>query len=193
MPREKKFDVDAALVKAGEVFWANGYEATSMRDLLAAMGIQKGSFYDTYGSKRSVYLDALQQYAASRFARFAELAEGKSPREALETLIVAVRDECISIEGHRGCMVINCALELAHTDTAAQRVVQQAFETHEQAFADLIRAGQAAGEVSTELEPVATAKAMFAIVVGMRVTSRAGASRATLMTLSEQALAMVDR
>lgn len=193
MPWEKKFCVDTALEKAGETFWANGYEATSMRDLLAAMGIQKGSFYDTYGSKREVYLDALRQYADRRFAHFAELIADQPPKKALRTLIEAVRDECISPEGHKGCMVINCALELAHTDTTAQRAVQQTFETHEQAYADLIRKGQQAGDIDAKLDPVATAKGMLAIVIGMRVVSRSGASKATLTTLAEQALALVDR
>ena len=62
MPWEKQFDVDVALERAGEAFWSHGYETTTMRDLLSAMGIHKGSFYDTYGSKKKVYLVALDQY-----------------------------------------------------------------------------------------------------------------------------------
>jgi len=193
MPWEKNFDVDVALQKAGETFWSHGYEATSMRDLLEAMGIQKGSFYDTYGSKRSAYLRALEQYTDTRFAEFGALIEGQAPKQSLHTLIRAVYKECIGAEGHRGCMLINCALELAHSDTGAQRAVQRAFEYHEQSYADLIRAGQAAAEISADLDATATAKAMLAIVIGMRVFSRAGASRATLRTLADQALELLER
>jgi len=192
MPWEKNFDVNVALQRAGEAFWAHGYEATSMQDLLEAMGIRKGSFYDTYGSKREVYLRALEQYADSRFAHFGSLVEGQGPKESLKTLIEAIYEECIEHEGHRGCMVINCALELAHSDTAAQRAVQRAFEHHEQSYADLIRAAQAAGEVDGELDADATAKAMLAVVVGMRVFSRSGTSRATLRTLADQALELIE-
>jgi TetR/AcrR family transcriptional repressor of nem operon len=104
-----------------------------------------------------------------------------------------VYEECIGAEGHRGCMLINCALELAHSDTGAQRAVQRGLEFHEQAYADLIRAGQAAGEISGELDAAATAKAMLAIVIGMRVVSRAGASKATLRTLADQGLLLLER
>ena len=48
MPRTKAFDVTDALDKAKDYFWAHGYESTSMDDLLKAMGINRGSFYDTY-------------------------------------------------------------------------------------------------------------------------------------------------
>ena len=53
MPWEKQFDIDEALQRAGETFWEKGYDATSMQDLMNAMGIQKGSFYGTYGSKKA--------------------------------------------------------------------------------------------------------------------------------------------
>ena len=44
MPWEKTFDIDDAIARATEVFWAKGYEATSLADLLQAIGINKGSF-----------------------------------------------------------------------------------------------------------------------------------------------------
>lgn len=191
MPAEPSFDVEHTLQKAGEAFWANGYEATSMSDLLAAMGIQKGSFYNTFGNKRDVYLQALEQYMAERFASFEKHAEGLAPRAALTSLLERIAEECTSKDGHKGCMVINCALELAHSDTAAQRTVQRALDAHEQYYADLIRAGQEAGEIDRGLDAPATAKAMLAIVIGMRVMSRAGTQGATVRTLRDQALGLL--
>ena len=192
MPTEPNFDVEETLRKAGETFWTNGYEATSMSDLLTAMGIQKGSFYNTYGSKKDVYLKALEQYANARFADFSNRVAGQGPKQALTSLLQIVADECLSRNGHKGCMVINCALELAHEDTAAQRSVQRSFDTHEQAYADLITAGQAAGELDASLDASATAKAMLAIVIGMRVMSRSGAPGASIRTLKDQALQLLE-
>ena len=192
MPWEKNFDVDVALRKAGQTFWAQGYQATSMCDLLDAMGIQKGSFYDTYGSKHEAYLRSLEQYTIERFGHFSEVAEGLAPKAALRALIDEIHRECSGPDGHKGCMLINCALELAHSDTAAQRQVQRAFEAHEQSFEDLIVAGQAAGEISAQLDAAATAKSMLALVVGMRVFSRSGATKASLRVLADQALALLE-
>ena len=164
-----------------------------MRDLLEAMGIQKGSFYATYGSKRSAYLRSLEQYTNTRFGYFDELVKGQGPMESLKTLMHSIYEQCIGADGHRGCMLVNCALELAHSDTEAQRTVQRALEFHEQSYNDLIVAGQAAGEIRDDLDPAATAKAMLAIVMGMRVMSRAGTSKAALQTLADQALLLLER
>lgn len=191
MPRHKNFDVDAALEKAAEVFWDKGYDATSMTDLLAAMGIQKGSFYDTYGSKRDAYLRALEDYSNRQFAALLDSIAGKGPRESIEFAIQAALADCSSPKGHRGCMVLNCALELAHTDTGAQRIVRQSFSTFEEGYETLIRAAQAAGEVSQDLDASATAKAILALLMGMRVHVRAGAPRSTLEVLAGQALGLL--
>ena len=191
MPWEKQFDIDVALEKAGETFWSHGYEATSIRDLLSAMGIQKGSFYDTYGSKKEAYLMALDQYMVTRFAQFRETVEQVAPKRSLEMHLNEIFQECIGADGHRGCMVVNCALELAHSDKDAQKAVRRAFKIHEKFFLERIVAAQEAGEVSSEIDAPATAKAIFAIVLGMRVHSRAGASKATLRTLTDQALALL--
>jgi len=190
MPWEKAFDVDAALEKAGDTFWSNGYKATSMRDLLDAMGIQKGSFYDTYGSKKEAYLRALEQYIETRAVAPGARA-GQTPRQALELHLEQVFKECIGPDGHRGCMVVNCALELAHSDEEARIAVQKAFKIHENFLLERIEAAQEAGEVAAEIDAPATAKAILAMVMGMRVYSRAGASRATLRTLTDQALALL--
>jgi len=192
MPWSKNFDVDSALEKAGEAFWERGYEATSLRDLLDAMGIQKGSFYDTYGSKHEAYIRSLTAYADSRFAAFARLTEDVTPREGLAALINAVYQDCISPQGHRGCMIINCALELADHDPEAQVVVKRAFKVHARLFSSCIRAGQKSGEISPKLDAQATAQSMLGLVMGMRVYSRAGFPKTTIKTLAGQALALVD-
>ena len=59
--RPKAFDREEALEKAMYLFWAKGYEAASVRDLLAAMGINRGSMYATFGDKRSLFLETIGQ------------------------------------------------------------------------------------------------------------------------------------
>lgn len=192
MPWSKNFDVDEALERAAETFWSKGYEATSMRELLQAMGIQKGSFYDTYGSKHEAFLGALDKYANQRYVEFQELAEGKSPRQAIEAMLDEIYRDSISESGSRGCMVINCALELAPHDPDAQEAVLRSFKGHEDLMAEWIRAGQEQGEISAELDAKSISKSMMALIMGLRVYSRAGAPKATLKTLIDQAAALID-
>ena len=64
MARPKEFDRTQALDKAMHLFWQQGYEATSMQDLCNHMGINRGSLYDTYGNKHSLFLEGIQRYIA---------------------------------------------------------------------------------------------------------------------------------
>ena len=53
MPRPKEFSEIAALDAAVDCFWQRGYEATSMRDLAASMGISAPSLYNAFGDKQT--------------------------------------------------------------------------------------------------------------------------------------------
>lgn len=63
MARTKEFDVDAVLLKSMQLFWEHGYEKTTMQDLVSHMEIHKGSIYDTFGNKQSLYVRALKRYS----------------------------------------------------------------------------------------------------------------------------------
>src|SRR3954451_354792 len=63
MARTKEFDVDLALERTMQVFWAKGFEATSAQDLVDALGINRSSLYATFGSKAELYRRALALYA----------------------------------------------------------------------------------------------------------------------------------
>ena len=62
MPWKKQFDADSVLDKAMQAFWARGYDATSMQDLVDCTGINRGSLYATYGDKHTLFVAALRMY-----------------------------------------------------------------------------------------------------------------------------------
>src|ERR1022692_1795595 len=60
--RPRAFDRDAALHRAMELFWRQGYESTSISDLTSAMGITAPSLYAAFGAKERLYLEAVERY-----------------------------------------------------------------------------------------------------------------------------------
>src|ERR1043166_7581204 len=91
MARHKEFDRDEALHKAMEVFWARGYEAASVQDLVEHMGINRQSLYDTFGDKHALYLQALDRYQEVELRKLFELlARPGSVRKALRQLFTGV-------------------------------------------------------------------------------------------------------
>src|ERR1700752_392529 len=66
MPRPRGFDCDHVVDRAMELFWTQGYDATSVSDLTAERGVHPGSLYRTFGDKHALFLHALERYRQSQ-------------------------------------------------------------------------------------------------------------------------------
>jgi len=91
MARPREFDEASALDAAMDCFWRDGYEATSVRDLAARMGITGASLYNAFGDKRSLFREVLQRYAErSTRERIARLESTLPPKQAIRAFLDAV-------------------------------------------------------------------------------------------------------
>jgi TetR/AcrR family transcriptional repressor of nem operon len=180
MGRHKEFDREAVLDRAMEAFWAKGYEATSVQDLLDEMGINRGSFYDTFGDKHSLFLAAIDRYYDNVLARTrAQLGAPGSPREAIVRAMRDVADCALGDARRRGCFVTNSAVELApHCAETAARVAG-CYEATEDAFYDAIVRAQRAGEVPPERDARALARFITCGLQGLLVVSKVNPDPAT--------------
>ena len=188
MPWEKQFDSDEALSKAMGAFWAQGYDATSMQDLVDCMGINRGSLYATFGDKRSLYIEALRRYdTLYREGWVARLVKSHGPRTALlaafDEAIAAVLDAGSS----DGCLLVNTALELSPHDDEISAIVDHGLSEMELFFRNMIEQGQAAGEIPPPVEPVDTARGLLSLFIGLRVLSRSRPEEALLRSVANQA------
>jgi len=192
MPWDKQFDVDDALDRALETFWAQGYKSTSMDDLLKRMGINRGSFYDTYKSKHDLYINALTRY--DREYRRADLrasAKGCGPREAILSLFHAMAEGLRGPHDKHGCFLVNSALEMAPKDKQVAKIVRSGFRDTETFFAGLIEQGQSSGQIRNDLEPEETARVLMCQLFGLMVLVRSGARRSVLRSASGLAGALL--
>lgn len=186
--RKKEFDVEAALERAKDAFWAEGYDATSMESLLKCMGINRGSFYGTFKSKRDVLIKALRLYdSRNRASLLRQVSQGRSPREALSAIFHGMIDGSRGPQGRHGCFLVNSALEVAPKDVEVARIVRDGFRDVEQFLAELIRRGQKSGEFRKELDAEKLGRTLMSQLVGLLVLVRAGASEPTLKTVVQQA------
>ena len=94
MGRKKEFDEDAVLHKAMRLFWEQGYEKTSMQELVSHMGIHKKSMYDTFGDKQSLYVKTLKRYSEmSEQSVKRGMADTRSAKEAMRVTWGLLRSE----------------------------------------------------------------------------------------------------
>ncbi|SNZ09274.1 transcriptional regulator, TetR family [Cohaesibacter gelatinilyticus] len=126
MARPREFEMDQALQGAMEIFWAQGYGATNLPDLLKAMGLTRGSFYKAFVDKRSVYLAALDFYDQQVVSQSVSTLNQADDPDLTQTLMPLfgndVESEQKSEAARRGCFICNAMVELAPTDAeVAQR------------------------------------------------------------------------
>lgn len=191
MARSKEFDVDNVLGKAMNVFWQQGYEKTSMQDLVTGMGIHKRSMYDTFGDKHTLYIKAMERFADMTASKMEGRVEGTdSAKEAIrllfDTIIYKQESE------PTGCLLVNTAVELANHDPAATSKVNEAFLQTEQLFERLVVQGQASGEISSRHQAANLAVFLHNALVGLRVMVKTTPDKDKLKTIADTTLAMLD-
>ncbi|OKP90224.1 TetR/AcrR family transcriptional regulator [Paenibacillus sp. P32E] len=191
MARSKEFDVDNVLGKAMNVFWQQGYEKTSMQDLVTGMGIHKRSMYDTFGDKHTLYIKAMERFAEMTASKMEGRVEGTdSAKEAIrllfDTIIYKQESE------PTGCLLVNTAVELANHDPAATSKVNEAFLQTEQLFERLVVQGQASGEISSRHQAANLAVFLHNALVGLRVMVKTTPDKDKLQTIADTTLGMLD-
>jgi TetR/AcrR family transcriptional repressor of nem operon len=176
MPRCREFDIDQALDQALNAFWHKGYEATSMTDLMAAMGLSKSSFYECFGSKREALLAALRRYSAREMA---ETQLHFSTSAPVATLLAAWVRHSIDPAACRpsqrcGCLIVNIAVELAPHDREIEAAVRHHLDMLAVFLAETIRRGNAEGSVPSRLDPAHSADLLLNLVAGIQVLVKGG-------------------
>ncbi len=193
MPWEKSFDMDDALERAQTVFWAKGYEATSLSDLTKGMGINKGSLYNAFGSKKALFTQALLKYDRDNHQKtIAELDMLDDPVEALTTLFDGLIAECETDADRKGCLLVNTALDYPNHGDEVQELVRSALGDIEAFFQRLIVKGQKAGSIPETVPVDDTAKSLLSLVVGLRVLSRGVFDASALEAIKKDALRLVS-
>ncbi|WP_037676137.1 TetR/AcrR family transcriptional regulator [Streptomyces griseus] len=194
MARNKEFDPDAVLQSALELFWRQGYEATSMADLVAHLGIGRASIYATYGNKHDLYLKALDRYGEQQSPQLVrDLSQPGPALPAVRALVRRFAAEAADEEDRaNGCFVTNTAAELAPHDPAAARRVELTWEHVETLLHSSLVRAQAQGELPGERDPRALARMLLVLMQGLRVVGKASSDPARVRDAAEQALEILN-
>ena len=193
MARPREFDDATALDAAMNCFWSNGYEATSVRDLAARMGITGTSLYNAYGDKRSLFRLALQRYAErSTRKRIADLEASLPPKQAIRAFLAAIVERSLDDNDRRGCFLVNSALEIAPHDAELGAVVTARLGEIEAFFRRAVNAAQADGSVPPDGDPADLARLLLGVTLGVRVLARSNPQRELLEGTVRPALALLD-
>ena len=171
-----------------ETFWAKGYEATSIQDLLNAMGINRGSMYATFGGKHALFMAAFDHYVAGFGERWkAVLNRPGSPLGNIETMLNEVA--IVATDGHqRGCMVTNCAVEIASSDPMVADALKGVFRRLGNLVRHTLDRAVEAGELSPDANTRTQTRFVVATIQGLIVLGKSAHGRGELKDVVDIAI-----
>ena len=191
MARSKEFDVNQVLRKAMELFWQQGYEKTSMQELVDYMGIHRRSIYDTFGDKRTLFLSALSHYDELITSQTKKRVDSNLlVKQGIREVFKAVIYPAFNLP--KGCFSVNAAVELSLIDEEIATKIAGMFTKTETLFYELLKHGQENGEISKSHDPEVLSLFLHNSLVGLRVLVKIEADKKKLESIVDMTLSVLD-
>ncbi len=190
--RPREFDEDEVLAEIMALFWKQGYEATGLSDIMKATGLQKGSLYKAYGSKRAMYVCSLEHYEREVVDAgvMSLTSNAESPRDRLYNFLSAPIQAVWGGNDRRGCFLCNASTDDAAMDQDARRLIDRGYKKLEKALVVPI-AELHPDQPETRVRQ--TAQLLLTLYSGLRVMSRTAKDKSRLEGARDAAIQIVDR
>jgi AcrR family transcriptional regulator len=177
-----------ALNTAMELFWAKGYEGTTLTDLTDAIGIKRASLYAVFGSKEELFRRARDLYDTAHMG-FVRLALGKpSTREAVDELLHGFADAQTDPSRPPGCLGLSGAFATSSSGEPIRQEMIACRMGRLQALRARLEEGHLAGDLPPDSNPSDLAHYLMTIINGMAVHAATGATREDLHRIVDTAL-----
>ncbi|MCD6707956.1 MAG: TetR/AcrR family transcriptional regulator [Thiobacillus sp.] len=179
--RPLEFDPDAALDAAMQVFWRNGYENTSMQDLLDAMQISKSSLYQAFGGKQALFERCMTRYGDEMIGALRDaLQASPSGLGFIRQFLESVLDEARGVCEARGCLVLNTANEFARRNPRIAEAVSHGLDRFHGVLLAAVERAQQEGDIPPARDAVMLASYLVSSMSGLKTMSKAEAGEDTL-------------
>lgn len=192
MGRRQEFDADDVLGEAMRVIWRQGYRGTSMADIERATGLNPGSLYNAFGSKKGLFLEVVDHYIRDVVDhRIETVLNAGSPLDGIEAFFRTAFEE-VPEDWPIGCLLTNTATENGAGDADIQAHVAVGIDRIEAALQSRLEQARLQGSVSAELDPVAGAAHLISCYQGILVIGRLTGDRPRLATITDGILASLQ-
>jgi TetR/AcrR family transcriptional repressor of nem operon len=189
MNRARTFDPSTTLAQVVDLFSSKGYAETSMEDIVRTTGVSRYGLYGTFGNKRELFEQALEQYAEGMGKRsFLRLLEPGASLAHIRAIFEERVAEMCSPEHNKGCLFIHTAMELAPQDEELRGVLQRFMKRMSKAFAIGLDSAKGRGEVASDVDVDAAGELLTSTMFGLVVMGRTGFPRTTLESIVETTL-----
>ena len=190
--RPREFDIDVATQDAMEVFWQNGFHATSLPDLIEGMGLTRGSIYKAYEDKRSIYLAALDTFIEMRLSRLEKILSRNDKRAAVREMLRQAAKDTAGSSGRKGGFSTAATIEMAAVDPEVESRLSDLYGTVESLLTATIDAGKQEGSITSSMPSASLARFLVCTLEGMAVLGKLGPSERNNQKFVNSAMTLLD-
>jgi len=167
--RPRQFDEDEVLDAAMKAFWANGYEATSLADLVSVTGLHKGSLYQAFGDKHALFIRTLKRYLHGiRECKRQALAQAETPLGGVRAVLHGFIDMSEGVSDcPQGCMAVKTLVEMVPHDPEVQLIMEEHMMSLHASLHERVIEAQANGDLSEEKSPEMIAAIIMIFMNGL--------------------------
>ncbi|VVD94026.1 TetR family transcriptional regulator [Pandoraea aquatica] len=134
MAGTRQFDESALLEKVLTTFWQQGYSKTSMQELAAATGVQRGSLYNAYGDKEELFLLAFDLYRDRYVSEMKASLDHDDPRTALQAFFNFAITSMTTGTPSRGCLSTKTVIGTEGLEEPIHSAIQSLVDDIEEAL-----------------------------------------------------------
>jgi len=197
MPRKKDFDEEEILEKAMVLFWQKGYHDTSIKDLIAYLGISNASIYNAFGGKKELFQRTLEVYRNNQLGGLrehlhAQAREQKAVKDVLRNMFLKLIRDDRADEDCKGCFIVNTTTELVPADPYIQQEIQNHKLEIEKVFYDFLAYGVEQGQIQPDKNITMVSKLLYTLMTGLRVLGKVKPPEEELLESVNAILTLVD-
>jgi TetR/AcrR family transcriptional repressor of nem operon len=149
--------------------------------------------YDTFGDKHTLFMKALENYKKMATAEMKAIVDNApTAKEAIRKMFEYTVIELLRDDQHKGCFLVNAAVELASHDQEINKMLCENDRQLEKYFHEAIKKGQSTGEISAEKNAHALAQFILNSIKGIRVTSRSGADKKIFQDIIDVTMSVLN-
>ena len=194
MGRPKSYDREEVAGKAMELFWKQGFHATSTKTLAEHMGINVYSLFAEFESKQGLYEAALTVYVRDVVTRhFSKLETPDAGIRELVQVIEFFASAAGEPGSEQGCFLCNAATERAAIDPGSKEFVDAYVERIQQAIQNTLKNAKERGELRPEVSCEDQSRMLTSTLLGFSVLMRAGVDREVIAGAARAACSALER
>lgn len=175
------------------LFWKQGYNATSVQDLVSHLGINRASLYDTFGDKEKLFKKAFEHYRKANSEGVRQFFQNQPHvKKGFQKLFEMAVDESINDKDRKGCFAVNTTTELIPGDDHILSLLEENKRDFENLFYEYLKIGQDEGQFNTDINLKSIASLIFTLYNGLKVVAKIQPDKKALMNSVNVVLSILD-